>query len=135
MNTEEQLDRLRDEIIDHRKKAESLRKRAGAQDAIADAKVKECAALGTSDLPLLAPDKDAPGYHFQIRIKGKSNAAPSMPVIKPLSARERMRKAIADCDERAYEKAQADLEKETKHTGMSDDPRASFTEDGTCRID
>lgn len=51
--TEQQLNRLRDEIIYHRKKAESLRKRAEGQDRIADDKVKIAAELGTGDLPLL----------------------------------------------------------------------------------
>lgn len=71
-NTEQQLNRLREEIQYHRRKAASLRKRAEAQDRIADDKVKIAAELGTGTLPL---------------------------------------------------------------TGMSDDPRASFTPDGTCRMD
>lgn len=51
MTNEEKLITLRSEIIYHRRKAEQLRKRAAAQDAIADAKVKEAAALGTPALP------------------------------------------------------------------------------------
>lgn len=51
MTTEEKLSTLSSEIAYHRRKAESLRKRAAAQDAIADAKVKEAAALGTPELP------------------------------------------------------------------------------------
>lgn len=51
--TEQQLNRLRDEILYHRKKADGYRKRAEAQDRIADGKVKIAAELGTGDLPLL----------------------------------------------------------------------------------
>lgn len=50
---EEKLTRLKSEIEYHRKKAESLRRRAAAQDVIADRKVKIAAELGTGDLPLL----------------------------------------------------------------------------------
>lgn len=53
IDTEQQLNRLRSEIEYHRKKAESLRKRAEGQDRIADDKVKLAAELGTLDLPLL----------------------------------------------------------------------------------
>lgn len=49
--TEQQLNRLQEEIQYHRRKAESLRKRAEAQDRIADGKVKIAAALGTPALP------------------------------------------------------------------------------------
>lgn len=72
---EQKLKLLHAEITYHRAKAQNLRLRADKQDRIADEKVKECAALGTGNLPLL------------------------------------------------------------KRTGMSDDPRCSFTEDGTCRVD
>lgn len=50
---EKQLRLLRSEIECHRKKAASYRKRAEAQDRIADGKVKMASALGTGDLPLL----------------------------------------------------------------------------------
>lgn len=53
MTTEEQLEILSQEIAYHRKKAASLRKRAEAQDRIADDKVKIAAELGTGALPLL----------------------------------------------------------------------------------
>lgn len=89
MTTEQQLNRLRDEITYHRKKAESLRKRAEAQDRIADGKVRECAGLQTMELPI--------------------QAAPATDLFP---ARTRMRKAIAECNERDYEKAKADLAKE-----------------------
>lgn len=52
-DTEQQLNRLRDEISYHRKKAESYRRRAEAQDRIADGKVRIAAELGTGELPLL----------------------------------------------------------------------------------
>lgn len=52
-DTEQQLNRLREEIQYHRQKAESLRKRAEAQDRIADGKVKIATELGTLTLPLL----------------------------------------------------------------------------------
>lgn len=51
--TEQQLNRLRDEIEYHRKKAASLRKRAEGQDRIADDKVKIAAELGTPQLPIV----------------------------------------------------------------------------------
>lgn len=75
MTTEEQLQELRAQIEYARKKAVSLRRRAEAQDRIADDKVKLAAELGTGELPIM------------------------------------------------------------NRTGMSDDPRASFTPDGTCRMD
>lgn len=51
-DTEQQLDRLHGEILYHRKKAESLRKRAEAQDRIADGKVRIARELGTGTLPI-----------------------------------------------------------------------------------
>lgn len=53
MSTEEQLDILKQQIDYHRRKGVEYRKRAAAQDAIADAKVKEAAALGTPELPMI----------------------------------------------------------------------------------
>lgn len=50
MTTEEQLTLLRGQIEHHRVKAKSLRRRAEMQDNLADAKVKECAALATPEL-------------------------------------------------------------------------------------
>jgi len=53
MTTEQQLQRLRDEIEYHRAKAKQFRKRADAQDRLGDDKVKLAAELGTGALPLL----------------------------------------------------------------------------------
>jgi hypothetical protein len=61
MTTEERLITLQSEIHYHRRKAESFRKRADAQDRIADGKVKLAAELGTGDLPLLEQARVAAG--------------------------------------------------------------------------
>lgn len=82
-DTEQQLNRLHEEIQYHRDKATSLRKRAEAQDRIADGKVRIAAELGTGTLPLLSGSESNPPYV----------------------------------------------------EGTSEDPRASFTKDGTCRMD
>lgn len=71
--TEQQLNCLREEIQYHRRKAESLRKRAEAQDRIADGKVKIAAELGT---PLL-PEVDNPSPDGYPKLASKSAYPPT----------------------------------------------------------